>query len=42
VVRGVNVPLINQKMKKHLALEEKIKNGEAERVEVSFSLFCHY
>jgi len=33
VVRGVNVPLINHKVKKHLELEEKIRNGEAERVE---------
>ena len=35
VVRGVNMPLINQKIKSHLQLEENIKNGEAERVEVS-------
>jgi len=33
VVRGVNMPLINQKIKSHLQLEENIKNGEAERVE---------
>ncbi|KAL5261318.1 hypothetical protein ACHWQZ_G007121 [Mnemiopsis leidyi] len=33
VIRGVNVPLINEKMGKYLELEAKIKNGEAERVE---------
>lgn len=33
VVRGVNVPKIVQKIKTYLALEEKIKAGDAERVE---------
>ena len=36
VIRGVNVPLINQKIIHFLALEEKVKKGEAKREEV----FC--
>ena len=39
VIRGVNVPLINAKMNSLLDLEEKIKNGEAERVEVRITTF---
>ena len=39
VIRGVNVPLINEKMNTHLDLEAKIKNGEAERVEVRATIF---
>jgi len=31
VIRGVNVPLINQKIGHFLALEEKVKKGEAKR-----------
>ena len=40
VVRGVNVPKIVKKISTYLALEEKIKAGEAERVEVSDNK-CH-
>ena len=39
VVRGVNVPKIVKKISTYLALEEKIKAGEAERVEVSVNKF---
>ena len=40
-MRGVNVPKIVKKISTYLALEEKIKAGEAERVEVSVNKF-HY
>ena len=39
-MRGVNVPKIVKKISTYLALEEKIKAGEAERVEVSDNK-CH-
>ena len=38
-MRGVNVPKIVKKISTYLALEEKIKAGEAERVEVSVNKF---
>ena len=39
VLRGVNVPLILQRMQSHLENEVKVKSGEVERVEVRHASF---